>query len=171
MSETIDDTMRFVRTAPLLGGRNRRPECEGFPANWADLVWGLDDEADQQARREAMRFGAMVCRECPVRIECLASAIVQRERSTLKGGLSWTTRKRIAHLAEKAGVPLQDNDLPAKQRYVLLMRWLASHPHAEDQARRQENEQRTNRRRRTSRPRIKTLPRVSPGVGQSALFD
>lgn len=88
------------------GGRDgRAPLCRQFPRRWADRLWGLDEElTGTRAGRELARAGALICRECPVRVVCLASAIVCKDRSGILGGLSWTMRKQVARLAALDGL-------------------------------------------------------------------
>lgn len=151
-------------------GRDARtPLCRQFPRRWADRLWGLDDEmTGTRAGRELARAGALICRECPVRAICLASAIVRKDRSGILGGLSWTMRKQVARLAALDGMESVGSE---RRRTLELARWLAAHPDVVARARQVESRNRAFRRAVRKTLEAENGPEGARGrSAQSALF-
>lgn len=151
------------------GGRDgRAPLCRQFPRRWADRLWGLDEElTGTRAGRELARAGALICRECPVRVVCLASAIVCKDRFGILGGLSWTMRKQVARLAALDGLQPEGSE---HKRTMELARWLAAHPDAVAKARSIESRNRAFRRTAEKAAKAGDSPETEVRSAQSALF-
>lgn len=144
------------------------PLCRQFPRRWADRLWGLDEElTGTRAGRELARAGALICRECPVRVVCLASAIVRKDRSGILGGLSWTMRKQVARLAALDGLQPEGSE---RKRTMELARWLAAHPDAVAKARSIESRNRAFRRTAEKAAKVGDSPKTEVRSAQSALF-
>lgn len=67
------------------------------PPNWTHdaLCAQVDTEIFFPDKGGSVREGKRVCRECPVRAECLAYAIEHEDRYGIWGGLSERERRRL----------------------------------------------------------------------------
>ena len=147
--------------------------CADFPPVWADLMWGLDDGSSSSAsdRKVLVSAGVRICEKCPVRVECLADAIVRREQFGIRGGLPLRARRRLRCMAVNGGVDMTNGEARALHG---LTRWLKSHEELIEAARDAETADRNAKRRRQRRRRHdqerngfrRTIP---PDTGQGVL--
>lgn len=76
----------------------RRAGLPATPGAWADQAackgWGQDDFADDLPERPTQEARSR-CAGCPVREDCLAFALAQREVWGLWGGLTTRERRRL----------------------------------------------------------------------------
>lgn len=121
--------------------------CADFPPVWADLMWGLDDGESSTAsdRKVLVSAGIRICEKCPVRVECLADAIVRREQVGIRGGLPLRARRRLRSMAAGCGVDMTNGEARALHG---LTRWLKSHEELIEAARDAETADRQAKRRR-----------------------
>lgn len=124
-----------------------RALCERFPMEWADRMWGLndpDEAPESPAKRRVMTAaGMVVCAECPIRMRCLADAIVNPERHGIRGGLGRLPRQRLGTMARAAGI-----DMGKRSAVIDVARWLCDNPGLIGLARDAEAKGRADRRRR-----------------------
>ncbi|WP_287542935.1 WhiB family transcriptional regulator [Bifidobacterium sp.] len=121
--------------------------CADFPPVWADLMWGLDDGESSTAsdRKVMVSAGIRICEKCPVRVECLADAIVRREQVGIRGGLPLRARRRLRSMAVIGGVDMSGDESKALHG---LTRWLKTHQELIEAARDAETADRQAKRRR-----------------------
>lgn len=124
-----------------------RALCGRFPMEWADRMWGLndpDEEPESPAKRRVMTAaGMVVCSECPIRMQCLADAIVNPERHGIRGGLGRLPRQRLGTMARATGI-----DMSKRSAAIDVARWLCDNPNLIGLARDAEAKGRAERRRR-----------------------
>lgn len=153
------------------------PLCERFPEPWSDRMWGFDDgDVDAAERRDLLRAGAVICEQCPFRLECLARAIVLRSRTGLSGGMSKSMRGAVARVAERDGVACRDKTAGSdSERIRRLLAWLEHHPEVFDTAREEESERRKERRRAAAVPKhriglTRRRAKITASPAQQSLF-
>lgn len=141
--------------------------CADFPPVWADLMWGLDDGSSASAgdRKVLVTAGIRICESCPVRVECLADAIVRREQYGIRGGLPLRARRRLRCMAANGGVDMSGDDAKALHG---LTRWLKTHQELIEAARDAETADRQAKRRRQRRQERSAKQCIAHGDGRSA---
>lgn len=71
--------------------------------DWSDAACrGLDAELFYPGRGESTRPAKSVCRDCPVKAECLEFALVNHEGHGIWGGVSERERRRLRRVRRAA---------------------------------------------------------------------
>lgn len=124
--------------------------CTQFPTAWADRLWLYEDAASDDKPDRNLRITArMVCSECPVRIQCLASATVDGEKHGIRGGFRQRERLLAAEIAERDGLVIfSRTGANRRDRYERYAAWLMQHQEIFESVPQQEQREATARRRR-----------------------
>ncbi len=103
----------------------------------ADRMWSGGEREGGGIDRVARARAVLLCEQCPLRVECLASALPvahMRADTTIVGGLTTPARARLQRLVAD-GLHAPANLRGVSSHAVLA--WLREHPDAPDRARRQ----------------------------------
>jgi len=84
----------------------RAASTRANPEHWQDFAScrGVDPEAFFD---KSPIYAKSVCKDCPVKSECLADALRTNERYGVWGGLTWNERRKI--LRARAGAVTRQN--------------------------------------------------------------
>ena len=142
--------MGYRKTADRRTDWRQDAVCTQFPTTWADRLWLYEDAAAEDKPDRSLRITArMVCNECPVRIQCLASATIDGEKYGIRGGLRYRERLVAAEMAEKDGLVIYSRTgADRRARYEQYAAWLAQHQEVFDTVPKMEQKAATARRRR-----------------------
>jgi WhiB family redox-sensing transcriptional regulator len=92
----IHETLEIIRLdSPLWMARGLCGKGEYDPEDW--FTDPDKPEVNEQRRRRA----TAVCRQCPVRYECLAWSYETDENFAICGGLTPSQRKRVRHRMQR----------------------------------------------------------------------
>lgn len=103
--------------------------------NMADRLWHPAEDGARRGGRTT-RLAISICQRCPLRLPCLADALVGMwDDDSIYGGMLRRNRQRLACMAEADGVKVRQRDYGdlAKRRRETL-RWLREHPAQVSQA-------------------------------------
>lgn len=116
--------------------------CSEYPAEQKDKMWNLNRNAG--ASVECTK-GRKICEGCPVRPECLATAIVYEETAGIWGGVN---RRIRLHLARDAKLCKVSGEGLHATRVAALAGWIRTNPDAIDRAKAKDSEEKRKSRRR-----------------------
>lgn len=120
----------FTRTKPSATEDWRRKAlCTQFPTVWADRMWLYEDAADDRRPDMNLRATARtICSECPVKAQCVASAVISGDQYGIRGGLRGRERKLMAELAQKDGIVVYSRTGANKsKRFNDFALWICNH--------------------------------------------
>ncbi|KFF31540.1 WhiB family transcriptional regulator [Bifidobacterium bombi] len=119
--------------------------CRVVPSRLADLLWGLDDPADDDGRAgyELRRAGVRICEMCPVRNQCLALSMVKEAQGGIHGGLPLKARRQLKKQATAVGIGFDARNVAMTT--IAVKHWLDDRPEEIAKARDEENTRRRER--------------------------
>jgi len=95
------DRQAFLAVLDVPAGRSWRLEAACRDADPAPF--GEPDHGESpDARRERVAQAKAICRECPVRVQCLAGALAAGDTHTVRGGMTPAERRTAAQRAAAA---------------------------------------------------------------------